>query len=56
MESGNFPAVGAFDHQNGPTMGHLNSFLAQDGGDLHKNVPKIQMPGNGGGGDVKASI
>ena len=26
-------------------MGHLNSFLAQGGGNLNKNFPKIQMPG-----------
>ena len=26
-------------------MGHLNSFLASGGGNLNKNFPKIQMPG-----------
>ena len=36
-------------------MGHLNSFLAQGGGNLNKNFPKIQMPGGllGGGGMLK---
>ena len=38
---------------NGPTMGHLNSFLASGGGNLNKNFPKIQMPGGlPRGGDV----
>ena len=35
-------------------MGHLNSFLASGLGNLNKNFPKIQMPGElpRGGGDV----
>ena len=37
--------------------GHLNSFSAWGGGDLNKNFPKIQMPGDlpgvGGGGMLK---
>ena len=28
-------------------MRHLNSFLAQGGGHLNENFPKIQMPGGG---------
>ena len=35
-----------------PGVGHLNSYLAQGGGNLNPNFPKIQMPG----GDVEASI
>ena len=49
-----FTGVGAFDHLNGPKMGHLNIFSASGGG--NKNFPKIQMPGGLPGGDVEASI
>ena len=35
-------------------MGHLNSFSASGGGNLNKNFPKIQMPGElPGGGKLK---
>ena len=34
-------------------MGHLNSFSASGGGNLNKNFPKIQLPGEA---DVEASI
>ena len=37
-------------------MRHLNSFLAQGGGNLNETFPKIQMPGGLPGGDVEASI
>ena len=37
-------------------MGHLNSFSTREGGDLNKNVPKIQMPGELPGGDCEVSI
>ena len=37
-------------------MGHLNSFLAQGGGNLNKNFPKLKMPGGLPGGDGEASI
>ena len=37
-------------------MGHLNSFSASGGGNLNKNVPKIQMPGGLPGGNVEALI
>ena len=37
-------------------MGHFNSFLASEGGNLNKNFLKIQMPGGLPGGDVEASI
>ncbi len=32
-------------------MGHLSSFPALGGGNLNKNLPEIQMPGGGGGGE-----
>ena len=37
---------------NSPMMEYLNSFLASGGGNLNKNFPKLQMPGElpGGGG------
>ena len=41
---------------NRPMMGHLNSFSASGGGNLSKNVSKIQMPGGLPGGDVEALI
>ena len=34
-------------------MGRLNSFLAREGGDLNKNIPKIQMPRGLPGGMLK---
>ena len=36
-------------------MGNLNSFLTSRGGNLNRNFPKIQMPGelSGGGGVFK---
>ena len=39
-----------------PGWGHLNSYLAREGGNLNTNFPKFQMPGGLPGGDVKASI
>ena len=45
--------MGAFDHLNGPSVGHLNSILAPVGGNLNNNFRKSQMPGGlpvGGGG------
>ena len=33
-------------------IGHLNSFSASGGGNLNRNFPKIQMPGE----DIEASI
>ena len=56
MESENFPAVGAFDHQKWTYDGAFEQLFGSGRGDLHKNFPKIQMPGKGGGGDVEASI
>ena len=37
-------------------MGHLNSILAQVGGNLNNNFQKSQMPRGLPGGDVEASI
>ena len=37
-------------------MGHLNTFLAQEGGICTKIFQKFKWPGRGGGGDVEASI
>jgi len=50
--------VGAFDQMD-PSVGHLNSILAQGGGNLNNNFQKSQMPvglPGAGGGDVEASI
>ena len=48
--------MGAFDHLNGPSVGHLNGILAPVGGNLNNNFRKSQMPGGlpvwGGGGEV----
>ena len=54
--------MGAFDHLNGPSVGHLNGILAPVGGNLNNSFRKSQMPGGlpvgggGGWGDVEASI
>ena len=39
------PWGGAFDHLNGPSVGHLNGILAPVGGNLNNNFRKSQMPG-----------
>ena len=51
--------MGAFDHLNGPSVGHLNGILAPVGGNLNNNFRKSQMPGGlpvGGGGGVMLKL
>ena len=54
------PGWGHLTTRMDPSVGHLNSILAQGGGNLNNNFQKIKVkcPGRcpGGGGDVEASI
>ena len=55
-----FPGLGAFDHLKWTYDGAFEQVFGPGRGHLHKNFPKIEMPGGlpvaGGGGDVEASI
>ena len=42
-----FPGVGAFDHLKWTYDGAFEQLFDSGRGDLHKNFPKIQMPGKG---------
>ena len=53
MESGNFPAVGAFDHQKWTYDGAFEQLFGSGRGDLHKNFQKFKCPGREEGGMLK---